>query len=304
MSAVMAEEVLLPAPVKHGVSLSVLRLDKIHPVISGNKWFKLLYHLEAARQQRAGGLLTFGGAYSNHIVAVACAAAEAGLNSTGIIRGEAPARLSPTLEDAGRYGMRLVFAERAFYKSVSDGADEAFIKEAAERYPGYHIIPEGGSGPLGVRGSAAISRLIDASHSHILCAIGTGTMFTGLAGGIESRESGVGSRESKAGTGRQVIGIPVLKSEAGWPAPPAGSIIPGYHFGGYARKTAALLDFMNFFYDHTGIPTDFVYTGKLLFATLDLIEKGYFAPGSRVLAIHSGGLQGNRSLAAGVLRFS
>ena len=105
------------------------------------------------------------------------------------------------------------------------------------------------------------------------------------------------------GTGRQVIGIPVLKGEPTWVVPPAGRIIPGYHFGGYARNTPALLDFMNFFYDNTGIPTDFVYTGKLLFATLDLMEKGYFARGSRVVVVHSGGLQGNRSLPAGTLHF-
>jgi len=286
ISAATTEAVQLPVLHKHEISLSVLRLDRIHPVISGNKWFKLNYHLWEAKQREAAGLLTYGGAYSNHIIAVACAAAALGLRSIGIIRGEKPPVFSHTLQEAAGYGMELVFMDRAGYKTNSAG----FTGPASEKYPGYYVIPEGGSGALGVKGSADILDLADKRlYSHILCAIGTATMFTGIAG--------------SALPGQQVTGIPVLKGEAGWPVPPAGRIVPGYHFGGYARKTAALLDFINFFYDHTGIPTDFVYTGKLLFAALDMIEKGYFSPQSRLLVIHSGGLQGNRSLPAGALHF-
>lgn len=286
IAAATTDPVQLPVVNKHGVTLSVLRLDKIHPVISGNKWFKLVCHLQEARRQQAEGLLTFGGAYSNHIIAVACAAAELGWKSTGIIRGEAPARLSHTLTEARAYGMQLVFSSREAYRAETGG----FTAAAADKHPGYYVIPEGGSGPLGIQGCTEILDLTDKpAYSHILCAIGTATMFTGIG--------------RSALPGQAVTGIPVLKGTPEWEAPPGARIIPGYHFGGYARKTTALLDFMNFFFDNTGIPTDFVYTGKLLFATLDLIEKGYFAPGSRLLAVHSGGLQGNRSLPAGSLHF-
>jgi len=286
IAAATTDKLTLALVNKHHVELSVLRLDKIHPVISGNKWFKLLYHLQEAKNNHAAGLLTFGGAYSNHIIAVACAATELGWKSIGIIRGEAPARLSHTLEQAMGYGMQLVFISRGSYRTETAGCTGG----EAGKYPGYYVIPEGGSGPLGIKGSAEILELVDKpAWSHILCAIGTATMFTGLAGSVLP--------------GQEVTGIPVLKGVEGWQTPPGARIITGYHFGGYARKTTALLDFMNFFYDNTGIPTDFVYTGKLLFATLDLIEKGYFAPGSRLLVVHSGGLQGNRSLPPGTLHF-
>jgi 1-aminocyclopropane-1-carboxylate deaminase len=290
IAAATADKVQLPVLTEHGVALSVLRLDKIHPVISGNKWFKLVYHLQEAQQSKAEGLLTFGGAYSNHIIAVACAAAGLGLKSIGIIRGERPRQLSHTLQEAIGYGMLLDFASRASYKTKTS-AD--FTGAPAEGYAGYYVIPEGGSSPLGIKGSAEILNLVNkSSFSHILCATGTATMFRGIA--------------HSALPGQQaVIGIPVLKGEDGFQAIqlPYSHILTGYHFGGYARKTTALLDFMNYFYDATGIPTDFVYTGKLLFATLDLVKKGYFPRGSQLLVIHSGGLQGNRSLPAGTLHF-
>jgi len=282
MTAATADEVQLPELTEHGIALFVLRLDRIHPVISGNKWFKLFYHLEEALQSKAEGLLTFGGAYSNHIIAVACAAAGMGLKSRGIIRGERPGRLSHTLQEAMGYGMTFDFISRSAYKT-----------KTSDHFSGYYVIPEGGSSPLGIQGSAEILNLVDkASFTHILCAIGTATMFRGIAG--------------SALPGQQaVIGIPVLKGEEsiGSMQLPNSELRMGYHFGGYAKKTPVLLDFMNRFYDATGIPTDFVYTGKLLFATLDLVKKGYFPRGSQLLVIHSGGLQGNRSLPAGTLHF-
>ena len=289
MSAATTDKVQLPVLAEHGVGLSILRLDKIHPVISGNKWFKLVYHLQEAQENKAEGLLTFGGAYSNHIIAVACAAAGLGLKSVGIIRGERPPLLSHTLQEAMDYGMRLDFISRASYKTASATDSRG---ATAQAYPGYYAIPEGGNSPLGIEGSAEIPDLADKHvFSHILCAIGTATMFRGIAG--------------SALPGQSVIGIPVLKGEGdfGVMRLPHSHILTGYHFGGYARKTAALVDFMNYFYGATGIPTDFVYTGKLMFALLDLVKKGYFAPGSQLLAIHSGGLQGNRSLPAGMLHF-
>lgn len=269
------------------IRLEVLRLDKIHPIISGNKWFKLKGWLQQAMTSPGRQIITFGGAWSNHIIAAAYAAKDAGLRSIGIIRGEQPTRLSHTLQAAAGYGMQLEFVNRETYQQKED---PAFLRQLSDRYPGSVIIPEGGAGAPGIAGSREILDAVDRSqYTHILCALGTGTMYQGLS--------------AAALPGQSVIGIAVLK---GFPAPsPAGShrIIPDYHFGGYARQTEALLDFMNTFHQFTGIPSDFVYTAKLFYAALDLIHRNLFPAGSRLLAIHSGGLQGNLSLPPGRLRF-
>lgn len=261
----------LPELLQRHVKMDVLRLDQLHPVISGNKWFKLKEWLRLAKDK--GRIVTFGGAWSNHIIATACAARESGLSAVGIIRGERPAKPSATLAGAEAYGMQLEFISREQYRQKED---PGFLSGLSARYPDAVIIPEGGAGQPGIRGSMDILRGIDSSpYSHILCAVGTGTTCKGLT--------------AAAAPGQQVIGISVLT--------------PPYHFGGYARHTPELLDFINHFYRATGIPSDFVYTGKLFYATLDMVRNGHFPPNSRILVIHSGGLQGNRSLAAGVLDF-
>jgi len=258
---------------RHQIQVDVLRLDKIHPVVSGNKWFKLKEYLAIAIPEGRRHLVTFGGAWSNHIIAAACAAHHAGLFSTGIIRGERPANPSATLRGAEEYGMELVFISRSAYSQKND---PAFLADLTARYPDAIIIPEGGAGEPGIKGSMDILRQIDSSpYSHILCAVGTGTTYKGLM--------------AAAAPGQEVTGISVLT--------------PPYHFGGYARHTPELLDFMNSWYQSTGIPSDIVYTGKLFYAALDMVRKGLFPPNSRLLLIHSGGLQGNRSLPPGTLHF-
>lgn len=281
-----------------GLTAAVLRLDKIHPVVSGNKWFKLRLYMEEALAQQYRSVVTFGGAWSNHILATAYAAQQYGLRATGIIRGEAPAVFSNTLLAAQDYGMRLKFISRRMY---ANKAGSSFITALAEKYVRALIIPEGGFGPPGIKGSEAILSVTDTTaFTHIMCCIGTGTMFTGLA--------------NSAPAVQQIIGIMVLKGMQALPMPflpflkdPATAgrlkIYNEYHFGGYAKKTPALLAFMNELYYQTGIPTDFVYTGKLLFACTDLTAKNSFPPGSRILIIHSGGLQGNASLPPGTLAF-
>lgn len=267
------QPVVLPLLLQHRVEMDVLRLDQLHPVISGNKWFKLKEWLQSAKESNRQGIVTFGGAWSNHIVAASFAAREAGLSSIGIIRGERPVSLSATLHDAEAYGMQLVFISRERYKQKEDPACLAAI---SAEYPNTVIIPEGGAGEPGIRGSMDILREIDSSpYSHILCAVGTGTTYKGLA--------------AAAAPGQQVTGISVLA--------------PSYHFGGYARHTPELLDFINYFYETTGIPTDFVYTGKLFYAVMDMVRKDLFPPNTRLLVIHSGGLQGNQGLPPGVLHF-
>jgi 1-aminocyclopropane-1-carboxylate deaminase len=278
---------------KFYTTLHVLRLDLIHPVISGNKWFKLKNYMEDALRLGRDTLVTLGGAYSNHIVAAAAACKLYGLKSIGIIRGEKPALLSPTLQDAASYGMELEFVSREDYRS------RRMPEHIAARQDIY-LVNEGGYGTKGAEGAASIlSEAGDGNYTHILAATGTGTMLAGLA--LAAKHS------------QEVTGIPVLKNsgslgeeiDALLPQEKKGSfrLLDGFHFGGYAKHTAELIRFMNRWYELTGIPTDFVYTGKLFFALDQLMRQGYFPEGSRVLAIHSGGLQGNRSLPKGTLIF-
>jgi 1-aminocyclopropane-1-carboxylate deaminase/D-cysteine desulfhydrase-like pyridoxal-dependent ACC family enzyme len=268
-------------------SLDVLRLDKIHPVISGNKWFKLKYHLDNYNAGNYTGILTFGGAWSNHIVATACACYLNKINCVGIIRGEKPLKLSATLEEAMNYGMQLKFIPREVYKLKSNAM---FIEKNLSEFSGYYIIPEGGSGEAGEKGANEIMQYTTGNnYTHIACAVGTGTMFNGIERSITSYQI--------------LLGVVVLK---GWNEEGKGDnakLLLNYHFGGYAKFNTELLLFMNEFYRITNIPTDFVYTGKLAFAIFDLIKNDLLAEESKILMIHSGGLQGNTSLQKGSLIF-
>ncbi|MGX5819617.1 1-aminocyclopropane-1-carboxylate deaminase/D-cysteine desulfhydrase [Chitinophaga lutea] len=272
-----------------GVEAAMLRLDRVHPLVSGNKWFKLKYNLEAAAGRP---VVTFGGAWSNHILATAAACREQGIRCTGVIRGEQPPQLSHTLGQAQALGMELLFVSREQYRRMTDNVPIG--------WNGAYIIPEGGHNEAGVRGCREILQLADVSrYTHILCAVGTGTTLAGLIQG--------------AVAGQAVWGISVLKGagtlemevremlegteEAAW------QLLQGFHEGGYAKTSPRLLAHINDFYRETGIPTDIVYTGKLTLAARLLAENGAFPPGSRLLLVHTGGLQGNESLAKGVLCF-
>lgn len=277
---------------KFYTTLHVLRLDLIHPVISGNKWFKLKIYLEEALRLGRNTVVTYGGAYSNHIVAAAAACKLYGLKGIGIIRGEKPLLLSPTLRDAASYGMELEFVSREDYRNRRMPERIATLQDA-------YLIHEGGYGLKGAEGAASILSQAGGNYTHILAAAGTGTMLAGLA--------------LAAKPGQEVTGVPVLRNiqslgeeiDALLPQEKKGSfrLLDGFHFGGYAKHNAELIRFMNGWYELTGIPTDFVYTGKLFFALDQQMQQNYFPEGSRVLAIHSGGLQGNRSLPKGTLIF-
>jgi 1-aminocyclopropane-1-carboxylate deaminase len=292
------DSLLLKELSEKNIKADVLRLDKIHHIISGNKWFKLKYYLEDAVENNFKTILTFGGAYSNHIIATAYAAKMFGLKSIGIIRGEAPHEPSHTLLDAKKYGMQLEFISRDDYKRKKENK---FSEELKINFPGCFVIPEGGAGIPGVQGSAEILSSIRHHHySHILCAIGTGTMFAGIL--------------NAASPLQKIIGVPVLKGMNIMPDEMNNlthhskkrahfEIIYDYHFGGYGKKNAVLISFMNSFYEQSGIPTDFVYTGKLFYAAIDLVKKDFFPPGSSLIIIHSGGLQGNASLPDRTLLF-
>lgn len=291
LQSVEIDTISLPIAGKPHYNVDVLRLDKIHPLISGNKWFKLQFYIEEAISKNKKNIVTFGGAYSNHIVATAAACRLFGLKSFGIIRGEEPANYSPTLLESGKLGMQFSFTTRADY--AKKFIPSAFLNED------YYIINEGGYGELGVQGAETISSHFNQqNYTHILCAVGTGTMMAGLIRSSLPKQ--------------EIIGISVLKGndshyqsirELVGEEERTFTLLPDYHFGGYARYTNHLIEFMNEFFAHTGIPSDFVYTGKLFLAATDLLQKNYFPSQSKILLIHSGGLQGNQSLKKGTLSF-
>jgi len=274
--------------------VDVLRLDKIHPLLSGNKWFKLSYYLNKIREEGKKEIITFGGPYSNHIHATAAACRYMNIKSIGIIRGGQPEKLSPTLQDAQSMGMELIFSSREDYRKFQKN------EVLNLQFPDALIIREGGYGPEGALGAMKIlEHTAHLSYSHILVSSGTGTTLAGLT--------------CAANRDQKVIGITALKNnfslkeEVEFLLPPDKfnhfELVFEYHFGGYAKYTSELLSFMNEWYNKTNIPTDFVYTGKLFFALKDLIRKKHFPTNSKILVIHSGGLQGNRSLPKGLLIF-
>jgi 1-aminocyclopropane-1-carboxylate deaminase len=279
---------------KFHTTIDVLRLDEIHPVVSGNKWFKLKNYLFEAIANNKKTILTFGGTYSNHIVATAAASQYYKLKSIGIIRGERPKILSHTLQQALSYDMELYFISRNDYKEkVIPGVVLSTIDPNT-----IYIVNEGGYGKMGMLGAMEILEELNSNdYTHIIAAVGTGTMLSGII--------------SAAHPDQKIIGIPVLKDDslelkikALLPMERQRfQLIFDYHFGGYAKTSPDLIQFMNNWYKQSGMPTDFVYTGKLFFAANDLLEKDFFPKGSKILIIHSGGLQGNLSLPQGTLIF-
>ena len=276
------------------LNINILRADVLDPVVSGNKWFKLQFYVRDAIAAGKTTLATFGGPYSNHIIATAKYGASMGLNTIGFIRGEKPTTLSPTLTDAIQNGMTLHFVSREDFEQR-----EKIISENQD--PNWAWIPEGGYGITGADGAKSMLTIKDSSsYDTIICAVGTGTMMAGLI---------------KAATPHQkVIGLSVLKNNISIDAAIKAlltkeeanknfEMIHDYHFGGYAKHKPALIDFMNECYKKMELPLDFVYTAKLMYGVKDLATKGKFEPSSKILVIHSGGLQGNRSFKKGTLIF-
>jgi len=274
----------------HSVKASVLRLDKISPVVSGNKWFKLRFYLDEAVRLKKKGIVTFGGPWSNHIVATAAICNMNGFESLGIIRGEEPENFSLTLQQAKQEKMQLHFVSRSDYRNQKI-PDTISIDD-------YLQVPEGGYGLHGVAGASTILDYCTADFTHCVCAAGTGTMMSGLIDRISPVQTAIGISVLKnAGELPEKITSLTDNKKNNW------QIIEDYSFGGYAKHHPVLLRFMNEFYRDTGIPSDFVYTGKLFYAVSALIKENYFPAESKLLVIHSGGLQGNRSLRTGTLIF-
>lgn len=270
------------------VQVDVLRLDETDPVVSGNKLFKLWYYLEEA--ERTGkNILTFGGPYSNHLAATAKACSERGIPVTGIVRGEKPSNLSHTLRFCISLQMELEFVSREAY-------DER--KEDIENDNSI-TIPEGGYGIQGAAGASLITSYYDtASYTHVCTSVGTGTTLAGIISNNNTCYLGFSALKNLTDFKERIRKLRPGEIFNNY------EIINDYSFGGYAKKDNTLLGFMNEFYTKFNIPTDFVYTGKMFFGIWDMISKDFFSRDSRLLCIHTGGLQGNLSLASGSLVFN
>ncbi|MDB4533781.1 pyridoxal-phosphate dependent enzyme [Vicingaceae bacterium] len=261
------------------VELFILREDLIHPQISGNKWRKIKYNIVEAKEKDFDTLLTFGGAFSNHIAATAAAGNKFGLKTIGIIRGEEVK--NPTLYLAKENGMELKFVSREEYR----------VKDAS-KYPDCYVVPEGGSNALAVKGCSEIVENITVDYDVICCACGTGGTIAGII----------------SSTDKQVLGFPALKggqfliedikkllieskvnnNSTNW------KLITDYHFGGYAKVKPELIDFVKEFKGEHNILLDFIYTGKMLFGLFDMIKNSNQLDNKKIVVVHTGGIQGNK----------
>lgn len=278
--------ILDPTLDKHGVELWMKRDDLLHPVISGNKWRKLKYSLDFALSRGFAALTTMGGTYSNYLHALAYCGRRLGLKTAAYVRGEEPSELTPTLQEARAWGMALTFVSRSRYRQLRRPRAEDGGPDAA---PGALWLPEGGAWAPALAGVGEILAEI-ALPFDVLCApCGTGATLAGLAKAAPPAVSLLGFAvfPGSAYLDRE---IELLLQGSGF----RGIINRDYHFGGFARRPPALAAFIEAFAVRTGIPLEPVYTGKMLFGLYDLIAKGYFGRGRRVIALHTGGLQGNR----------
>lgn len=271
------------------VRVDVLRLDQIHQAVTGNKFFKLRYNLKEAIAQNYKQVLTFGGAYSNHIYATAAATKEVGLASVGIIRGESLDLKNPTLSFAKSTGMTLFGVSRAQYREKTQAA---FLEQLHQKFGDFYLIPEGGTNSFAIQGAKEILSLCDSDSSHILVPIGTGGTFAGIAASLLSHQKLLGISTLK---GEGIVAeIENLLRKEGLHTHGTTEILTQYHHGGYAKWTQELLSFIHWFWETFGIPLDPIYTGKMAYACWDLLEKNYFPRGARIVLLHTGGLQGNQ----------
>lgn len=291
------ERLPLPEATDRGLSLFVKRDDllRLGPglALCGNKWRKLQYNLQAAKDQGHARLLTFGGAYSNHIAAVAAAGAQFGIETTGIIRGERVAGLNPTLRLAASCGMKLVFVSRSDYRKRHE---DGYLHKLQQSYGPAYLLPEGGTNLLALRGCMAIPREVNrqlpSPPDYYALSVGTGGTMAGLIAGLNEPAQVIGFSALKGDFLKEEVAKWVGRAQTNSKRTPPWSIQSHYHFGGYAKHQPALLHFIQNIYQQYGIALDPIYTGKMLYGLLDLIRKDFFPPGSRIVAVHTGGLQG------------
>jgi len=270
--------------INKNISLSIRREDLIHPFISGNKFRKLKYNLVQAKAENQDTLLTFGGAYSNHIAATAFAGKEYGFKTIGIIRGdelESKILINPTLKFAQECGMQFKFVTRENYRHKTEAY---FIENLKHEFGNFYYVPEGGTNEFAVQGCGEILTKEDAVYDFVCCAVGTGGTISGLINSSLPHQ--------------KVLGFPALKGDFlndeirkfvrndNW------KLVTDYHFGGYGKVSSELITFINQFYVDNQIPLDPIYTGKMVFGVMNLINTNYFPGDSKILLIHTGGIQG------------
>ena len=267
-----------------GVILALKREDLLHPFISGNKYRKLKYNLKEAQEFNHHTLVTFGGAYSNHIAALSFAGKEKGFATIGIIRGEELKdkwQDNPTLTFAHENGMSFKFISRTEYKNKTNST---FLTELEKEYGRFYLVPEGGTNALAVKGCEEILTKTDQDFDVVCSCVGTGGTISGLI--------------NSCGSNQKVLGFPALRGDflnaeiKGMTTKRNWKLITDYHFGGYGKVTTELVHFINDFKKRTVIPLDPIYTGKMLYGLLDMIKNDNFVHGTKILAIHTGGLQG------------
>lgn len=278
-------------PTWHGnrvMALDMLRLDLLHPIVSGNKWYKLRLNILYAQEHHLTTVLTFGGGYSNHLVATAYAAQKEGLRSIGIVRGRHDV-LTPTLLKCKEYGMHLIFVTREDYNRKED---HDWVMALAADFDNMLIIPEGGDNERGRKGAELICKFISRDYTHIAVSVGSGTTLTGLRNRAHITQHLLGFAPMKEGAYLEGHVAPHLHpgQDANW------KIYDQWHFGGFGKCTDELIDFMNDFYTTNQIPLDRIYTAKMMYGLREMLASGNFAPNARILCVHTGGLQGNAGI--------
>lgn len=297
---------------RRGLTLVVRRDDLIDSYQSGNKLYKLFYNLEIALASGPRPILSFGGAHSNHLYALAAAGYEYGVPTIGVVRGQRPAQLSPTLLDAEAWGMELCFVSREMYRQKTNGG---FLASLRENYGDFYTIPEGGNNAAGARGARvigwALEQELQGNYTCVCAPCGTGVTLAGIAAGLPPDKLALGFSVLK---GEGSLGTSIAKTyqncreTAGATSPPARDhranwrLISGYHAGGYAKKLPApVQQFWASFETETGLLLDPVYSLKMFWGIAKLAEQGYWPRGARLVAVHTGGLQGRRVFSGGLL---
>jgi len=267
------------------VKVYMRRLDLISNPVSGNKYFKLKKNIEYALKSKFKSIITFGGAYSNHIHATSIIAKQNNLKCIGFIRGEERLPLNPTLDDAVKNGMEIIYLSREEYRKIND---KDYLNHLNTKYENSYIIPEGGTNLLAIQGTESIINSDD-KYEYICCPIGTGGTISGIINSSNHNQKIIGFSAIK-GVKKLKDDIILNVNKNNW------VINEDYCQGGYAKISKELINFINDFYKTKNIPLDCIYTGKMMMGVLDLIKKNKFSKGSNILIIHTGGIQGNRGI--------
>jgi 1-aminocyclopropane-1-carboxylate deaminase len=283
------QHIVLPELEAKNYQLFIKREDQIHPLVSGNKFRKLKYNLKEALDQKKTTLLTFGGAFSNHILATAIAGKSTGFKTIGIIRGdelsvdlEKTLASNSTLRNASKHGMQFDFISRETYRNKTS---IEFTEILQKKYGDFYYIPEGGTNSLAVKGCEEILTKEDSQFDYICSCVGTGGTISGIINNAKDHQKVLGFTVLKGDFLENEI-LKYAKKQENW------ELNNDYHFGGYGKYSDELIHFINRFKSQTDIPLDPIYTGKMMFGVLDMINKKRFPNGSKILIIHSGGIQG------------